>query len=71
MIRPGQLAMLTGSSHLHLGVTDRVFHGAGMWGVYTDAILPGVHMVRQGGVGGERGGGWRGWEGGRGGEGRH
>lgn len=46
VIQPGQLALLTGSSHLHLGVTDRVFHGKGMWGVYPDAILPGVHMVR-------------------------
>ena len=57
VIRPGQLAMLTGSSHLHLGVTDRVFHGAGMWGVYPDAILPGVHMVRGGAGGGGRAGG--------------
>lgn len=24
VIRPGQLALLTGSSHLHLGVTDKV-----------------------------------------------
>ncbi|KAI7844200.1 hypothetical protein COHA_002334 [Chlorella ohadii] len=48
VIRPGQLALLTGSSHLHLGVTDKVFHGKGIWGVYPDAILPGVHMVEGG-----------------------
>lgn len=24
VIRPGQLALLTGSSHLHLGVTDKM-----------------------------------------------
>ncbi|KAI3438241.1 hypothetical protein D9Q98_000678 [Chlorella vulgaris] len=48
VIRPGQLALLTGSSHLHLGVTDELFHGSGMWGVYPDAILPGVHMVEGG-----------------------
>ncbi|EFN54952.1 hypothetical protein CHLNCDRAFT_134711 [Chlorella variabilis] len=48
VIRPGQLALLTGSSHLHLGVTDQVFHGKGMWGVYPDALLPGVHVVEGG-----------------------
>lgn len=48
VIRAGQLALLTGSSHLHLGVTDKVFNGKGIWGVYPDAILPGMHMVEGG-----------------------
>ncbi|PSC72161.1 carbohydrate kinase [Micractinium conductrix] len=48
VIKPGQLALLTGSSHLHLGVTDKIFHGRGIWGVYPDALLPGVHMVEGG-----------------------
>ena len=29
-----------------LRVPTRRFHGKGIWGVYPDAILPGVHMVR-------------------------
>jgi hypothetical protein len=46
--RPGQLAMLTGSSHLHLGVSAAPIHGPGVFGSYADAVLPGVHIVEGG-----------------------
>ena len=47
-IEPGQLALITGSSHLHLGVTDRRFHGRGIWGTYSCALVGG-HDVVEGG----------------------
>ena len=47
-IRPGQLALITGSSHLHLGVTDTTFHGAGVWGTYSGALVQGVNVVEGG-----------------------
>ncbi|CAN0293725.1 unnamed protein product, partial [Ectocarpus sp. 4 AP-2014] len=43
------MALLTGSSHLHLGLThDRHLHGPGMWGAYPDAVLPGLGVVEGG-----------------------
>ena len=48
VLEAGQMALLTGSSHLHLGLTDRKFHGAGIWGTYTDALLPGLSIVEGG-----------------------
>ena len=47
-INAGQMALLTGSSHLHLGCTASTFHGPGIWGTYTDAVLPGVNIVEGG-----------------------
>ena len=50
VIRPGQLALITGSSHLHLGVArgDGDVGGPGVFGAYADA-LPGVAGVVEGG----------------------
>lgn len=48
VIDPGNMALLTGSSHLHLGCTDATFHGAGIWGTYRDAVIPGVNIVEGG-----------------------
>ncbi|CAN0351493.1 unnamed protein product, partial [Laminaria digitata] len=49
VVKNGQLAMLTGSSHLHLGLTDdRCLRGPGMWGAYPDAVLPGLGVVEGG-----------------------
>ncbi|GAB4814271.1 hypothetical protein N2152v2_001317 [Parachlorella kessleri] len=48
VLQAGQLALLTGSSHLHLGMTDRTFHGHGIWGTYSDAVLPGLNIVEGG-----------------------
>ena len=48
VVQPGSLAFITGSSHLHLGLSDRPFHGTGIWGTYSDALLPGLHCVEGG-----------------------
>ena len=48
VVRPGSLAFLTGSSHLHLGLSETAFHGAGIWGTYADAVIPGLHVVEGG-----------------------
>lgn len=48
VIRPGSLAFITGSSHLLLGLSDAPFHGRGIWGTYTGALLPGMHVVEGG-----------------------
>ena len=47
-IAPGQLALITGSSHLHLGVVASKFHGAGVWGAYSGALVDGVGVVEGG-----------------------
>jgi ribulose kinase len=39
-VRPGELALITGSSHLHLLVTSRAQGGPGVWGAYRAAPLP-------------------------------
>ena len=48
VVQPGSLALITGSSHLQLGLSDRPFHGTGIWGTYCDALLPGLHCVEGG-----------------------
>ena len=48
VIKPGSLALITGSSHLHLGLSEKPFHGTGIWGTYADALLPGLHSVEGG-----------------------
>lgn len=45
---PGKLAFITGSSHLHLGLSAEAFHGRGIWGTYADAVMPGLHVVEGG-----------------------
>ena len=49
VLRPGELALITGSSHLHLGVTDSgTSSGEGVFGAYEDGLMPGVHVVEGG-----------------------
>lgn len=48
VVRPGALAFITGSSHLHLGLSPQPFHGRGIWGTYEDALIPGLHVVEGG-----------------------
>ena len=45
---PGEMALITGSSHLHLGIAAREVHGPGIWGTYMDAIYPGKPMIEGG-----------------------
>jgi ribulokinase len=48
VVRPGRLAFITGSSHLHLGLSDRAFHSKGIWGTYPDAVVHGLYTVEGG-----------------------
>ncbi len=48
LVDPGSLAFITGSSHLHLGLSSQAFHGQGIWGTYADAVIPGLHVVEGG-----------------------
>ncbi|GAX74637.1 hypothetical protein CEUSTIGMA_g2085.t1 [Chlamydomonas eustigma] len=48
VVKPGQLALLTGSSHLQLGIASSEMHGQGIFGTYPDAVLPGAHVVEGG-----------------------
>ena len=48
VVNPGSLAFITGSSHLHLGLSPKAFHGQGIWGTYADAVIPGLHVVEGG-----------------------
>jgi ribulokinase/ribulose-phosphate 3-epimerase len=48
VLEADQMALLTGSSHLHLGMTAATFQGTGIWGTYTDAVVPGVNVVEGG-----------------------
>jgi ribulokinase len=38
--QPGELALITGSSHLQLGVARRSVHAKGVWGTYQDCVYP-------------------------------
>jgi len=46
--KPGQLALITGSSHLLFGVTETAMHAPGMWGAYPDIVYPGRYIVEGG-----------------------
>lgn len=48
VVEPGNVAMITGSSHLHLGLSEKELHAKGMWGSYPDAIVPGLQLVEGG-----------------------
>ncbi|MHA1524855.1 MAG: FGGY-family carbohydrate kinase [Alphaproteobacteria bacterium] len=48
VVRPGKLALITGSSHLQLGLADAPFHGPGIWGTYAHALLPDTYLVEGG-----------------------
>lgn len=46
--KPGQLAMITGSSHLQFGVTEAPIHAPGVWGSYADIVYPDRWIVEGG-----------------------
>ncbi|UEM07068.1 hypothetical protein JL101_029130 (plasmid) [Skermanella rosea] len=48
VVQPNRLAMITGSSHNHLGFVGEEVHGAGFWGTYPDAVIPGLHAIEGG-----------------------
>ena len=46
--QPGQLALITGSSHLQFGVTEAPLSAPGVWGAYADIVYPGRYIVEGG-----------------------
>jgi ribulose kinase len=48
VISPGQLALITGSSHLQLAVTDRPTFSRGWWGPYEDCVYKGSFIIEGG-----------------------
>lgn len=50
VVSPGKLAFITGSSHLMLGQTDQPLHAQGIFGAFTDALLPGQYTIEGGQV---------------------
>ncbi|MDR1930667.1 MAG: hypothetical protein LBQ44_08575, partial [Treponema sp.] len=47
-LRPGQLALITGSSQLHIGLAETELHAPGLFGSFPDAIVPGAQVVEAG-----------------------
>jgi len=47
-LKPGKIALITGSSHLHIGLTEGETHAPGIFGSYPDALLPGYHVIEGG-----------------------
>jgi FGGY-family pentulose kinase len=50
VVEPGKLALITGSSHVMIGQSAAPIHGHGLWGAYTDAMIPGQYTVEAGQV---------------------
>ncbi len=48
VIEPGRLAFITGSSHLHLGMSPKPFHSKGIFGTYPNSVIRGQHTVEGG-----------------------
>ena len=47
-LKPGQIALITGSSQLHIGLSDRELHVKGLFGSFPDALVPGAWVVEAG-----------------------
>lgn len=50
VVRPGRLALITGSSHVLVGQSDHPTSGEGFFGAYTDAVVPSQYTVEGGQV---------------------
>jgi FGGY-family pentulose kinase len=50
VVRPGRLALITGSSHVLTGQTDEPISGEGFFGPFTDAVVPDQYTVEGGQV---------------------
>jgi ribulokinase len=47
-LKPGKLALITGSSQLHIGMTDSELHAPGIFGTFPSAIVEGMEVVEAG-----------------------
>ena len=48
--KPGEMALITGSSHVLMGQSDTSTSGPGFFGAYPDAVMPGQYSVEGGQV---------------------
>ncbi len=48
VVQPGKIAFIVGSSHLILGQSAKQFHAKGIFGAYTDCVIPGQYTVEGG-----------------------
>ena len=47
-LAPGTIALITGSSHLQIGITDREIHSPGLFGSFPEALVPGLQVIEAG-----------------------
>jgi FGGY-family pentulose kinase len=47
-LSPGTIALITGSSHLQIGITDREIHARGLFGSFPEALVPGLEVIEAG-----------------------
>jgi len=47
-LKPGRIALITGSSQLQIGPVDREIHAAGINGTFPGAIIPGHQVIEEG-----------------------
>ena len=48
LYKPGELTLITGSSHLQFMVCDREYHSKGVWGTFSDSVYPGRNLLEGG-----------------------
>lgn len=48
VVEPGRTALITGTSHLHEGLTETEVHGKGFFGTFPDAVIRGVNLIEGG-----------------------
>ncbi|MEI3598652.1 MULTISPECIES: FGGY-family carbohydrate kinase [unclassified Oceanobacillus] len=45
VVKPGRLALITGSSHLLFGLTEKKFHAKGIFGAYPHGLVPNLNVI--------------------------
>lgn len=48
VVEPGKMVLITGSSHLHLCLSQKDVHAPGIFGSFPDSIVPGLSMIEGG-----------------------
>lgn len=48
VVKPGRVALITGSSHLIFSLTEKTIHARGLFGTYPDAVVPGSKVIEGG-----------------------
>lgn len=50
VLAPGKIALITGSSHTIVGVSEQALYGPGFFGAFPDAVVPGLYVLEGGQV---------------------